>query len=226
MRGRRGDNPPRRRRRLQKRGEGNKKDKISLFSLLFPFVLRESGRRRAHGVQRMLVLWVLRAALRRRDQGREDQSGLCPVCVPLLLCFSPQLHFLLRADRRRHYSTFPPILFPPTPIKHFGILSRCPFPPLPQRSILIVLPDTTFAFFPPLDPGREGGGERKEGKEKRKLVVRAKGGQAVSRNEIRAGGEGGRRVFHAKAKKGVKQNKERYGGKLRVGQPHGLREGY
>ena len=95
----------------------------------------------------------------------------------------------------------PPILFPPTPIKHFGILSRCPFPPLPQRSILIVLPDTTFAFFPPLDPGREGGGERKEEKEKRKLVVRAKGGQAVSRNEIRAGGEGGRRVFHAKAKK-------------------------
>lgn len=56
-------------------------------------------------------------------------------------------------------------------------------------------------------------------------MVRAKGGQAVSRNEIRAGGEGGRRVFHAKAKKGVKQNKERYGGKLRVGQPHGPHKG-
>ncbi len=32
--------------------------------------------------------------------------------------------------------------------------------------------------------------------------------------------------FTQKQKKRVKQNKKRYGGKLRVGQPHGLHEGY
>ncbi len=165
MGGRRGDNPPRRRRRLQKRGEGNKKDKISLFSLLFPFVLRERGRRRAHGVQRMLVLWVLRAALRRRDQGREDQSGLCPVCVPLLLCFSPQLHFLLRADRRR-----PPLqYFCPHPLsanahKAFWYSVQMSFPPPPPA----VHPHSSsrhhFRFFSSAG-SRKGGGRGEKGGE-------------------------------------------------------------